>query len=228
MHARLCEAPWREQSGLGARCCCEPPPSPQRGIASCSPRQSRHRHRLRTRSDVLQRRRMDGQQAHEEMVYTTSHQGNAHQNSHEVPPHAERPPSRVYREQILERVWRAGKSGGAATMENSVQVPRKVKNKAITGSSNSTSENASKGNENTMFTRYLHRPQCSQRHCFQSPSYRNNPCPPTDKQIKTWCVHAVEQNSAGRTEEILPFAATRMDPEGTMLSGVSQREKAMP
>ena len=43
-------------------------------------------------------------------------------------------------------------------MENSVEVPRKVKNKAITGSSNSTSENASKGNENTMFTRYLHRP----------------------------------------------------------------------
>ena len=50
------------------------------------------------------------------------------------------------------------KSMGAATMENSVEVPKKVRNKAITGSSNSTSENASKGNENTMFTRYLHRP----------------------------------------------------------------------
>ena len=36
---------------------------------------------------LLQRRNTDGQQAHEEMLHITNHQGNANQNHNEISPH---------------------------------------------------------------------------------------------------------------------------------------------
>ena len=51
-------------------------------------------------------------------------------------------------------------------------------------------------------------------------------CPGTDERIKTALyVHTVECYSATRKKEILPFATTRMELEGIMLSERSRAEK---
>ena len=51
-------------------------------------------------------------------------------------------------------------------------------------------------------------------------------CPSTDEWIKTICyVYPVGYYSAIKKNEILPFAATRMDLEGIMLSEISHTEK---
>ena len=50
--------------------------------------------------------------------------------------------------------------------------------------------------------------------------------PSTDEWIKKmWYTQTVEYYSAIKKNEILPFAATRMDLEGIMLSEISQAEK---
>jgi len=41
-------------------------------------------------------------------------------------------------------------------MENSIDVPQKLKNRATVGSSNTTSGNTSEGNEITILKRYVH------------------------------------------------------------------------
>ena len=50
---------------------------------------------------------------------------------------------------------------GAAIMENSMEVPQKIKNRTTIWSSNSTSEYLSEENENTNLKRYVH----SHVHC---------------------------------------------------------------
>ena len=51
-------------------------------------------------------------------------------------------------------------------------------------------------------------------------------CPSTDDWIqKTWCRSTVEYYSAIKKNEALPFAATWMDSQGTMLSEMSQKEQ---
>jgi len=46
---------------------------------------------------------------------------------------------------------------GAATVENSMEIPQKTKNRSTIQSSNSTSGNLPRGNENTSLKSYLHR-----------------------------------------------------------------------
>ena len=51
-------------------------------------------------------------------------------------------------------------------------------------------------------------------------------CPSTDEWIKKmWYVYTMEYYSAIKKDEIMPFAATRMDLEIIILSEVSQKEK---
>ena len=51
-------------------------------------------------------------------------------------------------------------------------------------------------------------------------------CPSTDEWIKKmWFIYAMEYYLAMRKNDILPFATTRMELEGIMLSEVSQSEK---
>ena len=50
-------------------------------------------------------------------------------------------------------------------------------------------------------------------------------CPLTDEWVKkTWHICTMEYHSAVRKNAIMPFVATRMDPEITILSEVSQRK----
>ena len=51
-------------------------------------------------------------------------------------------------------------------------------------------------------------------------------CPSTDEWIKKmWHIYTMEYYSAIKKNEIMPFAATRMDLEIIILSEVSQKEK---
>ena len=74
------------------------------------------------------------------MLNITNYQRNVHQNYNEVPPHTSQNGhhQKVYKEQMLESVKTKGNpptllmgiQAGAATMENSMEVPQKTKNRA--------------------------------------------------------------------------------------------------
>ena len=49
--------------------------------------------------------------------------------------------------------------------------------------------------------------------------------PPTQEWLKMWYVYTMEYYSAIKKNEIMPFAATRMDLEIVILSDVSQRRR---
>ena len=62
---------------------------------------------------------------------------------------------------------------------------------------------------------------------FTTAKTRKQPkCPLTDEWIKKmWYIYTMEYYSAIKKNEIMPFAATRMDLEIIILSEVSQKEK---
>ena len=66
---------------------------------------------------------------------------------------------------MLARMWRKGDplalllvemQTGAATLENSVEVPQKIENKTTLGPSNSTTRNLSKGYKNADLKGHMH------------------------------------------------------------------------
>ena len=73
------------------------------------------------------------------MVNITHYQRNANQNLNEVPLHASQDGCypKVYKQQMLERVWRKGNpltllvgmQTNTATLENSVEIPLKIGNR---------------------------------------------------------------------------------------------------
>ena len=56
-------------------------------------------------------------------------------------------------------------------------------------------------------------------------TWKQPKCPLTDEWIEMWCIYTVEYYSAIKKNEIMPFAATRMDLESVILIEVSQTEK---
>ena len=57
-------------------------------------------------------------------------------------------------------------------------------------------------------------------------TWKQPKCPSTDEWIKKmWCMHTIEYYSAIKENEIMPFAATRMDLEIFILSEVSQTKR---
>ena len=88
---------------------------------------------------ILRRRHTDGQQTHEKMFNITRHQGNANQNYNDTsPPTCQDGLNKKHKKQrVLVRMWRKrnplallmGTQTGAATVESSVEVPQKVKNR---------------------------------------------------------------------------------------------------
>ena len=51
-------------------------------------------------------------------------------------------------------------------------------------------------------------------------------CPSTEEWMKkTWCMWTMDYSSATKENELMPFAATRMDLEIIILSEVSKKEK---
>ena len=107
-----------------------------------------------------------------------------------------------------------------ATLENSMEVPQKLKNRTTIWFSNTTSEYLTEGNEITISKRYLH----SHVYCsiiYNSQDMETPKYPPMDEWIKKmWgvCV-CIQWNGtlATRKKEILPFATIYVDLEGIML-----------
>ena len=56
-------------------------------------------------------------------------------------------------------------------------------------------------------------------------TWKQPKCPLADEWIKMWYIYTMEYYSAIKKNEIVPFAATRLDLEIIILSEVSQTEK---
>ena len=56
-------------------------------------------------------------------------------------------------------------------------------------------------------------------------AWKQSKCPSTEKWIKIWYIYTTEYYSAIKKNEIMPFAATWMDPEIVILSEISQTER---
>ena len=57
-------------------------------------------------------------------------------------------------------------------------------------------------------------------------TWKQPKCPSTEEWIKKmWYIYTMEYYSAIKKNEIMPFAATWMDPDSVILSEVSQKEK---
>ena len=52
-------------------------------------------------------------------------------------------------------------------------------------------------------------------------TWKQTKCPSTDEWIKMWYIYAMEYYSAIKKNDILPFAATRMDLEIIILSEIN-------
>ena len=87
---------------------------------------------------LLQRTHPDGQSTHEKMLNITHHQGNTNQNHNEIPPHLSEWLTRTTQETTdVDEDAKKGNSltllvgmqTGAATLENSMEFPQKVKNR---------------------------------------------------------------------------------------------------
>ena len=131
---------------------------------------------------------------------------------------------------MLERVWRkrnplallVGMSIDTATMENSMEVPQKTKNRTT---SNSISEYMS-GKMKTLIWEDTCTPIFIAALFTIANIWKQIKCLSTDKLIKKkWNIYTMEYYSAIKRNEILPFSILWIDLENIMLSEVSQTEK---
>ena len=56
-------------------------------------------------------------------------------------------------------------------------------------------------------------------------TWKQTECPSTDEWIKSWYIHIMENYSAIKMDEILPFAAMCLYLENVMLNEIGQTEK---
>ena len=113
---------------------------------------------------------------------------------------------------------------GAATLENSMEVPQKTKNRTTLRPSNGTTRHLSAGYRDAVSKGHMHLNVYSST-INNSQSMEEPKCPLTDEWIKKmWYIYTMEYYSAIEKNEILPFATTWMELEGIMLSEISQRK----
>ena len=117
-----------------------------------------------------------------------------------------------------------GMQNGAVTLENSVEVPQKIKNRTTLGPSNSTTKNYPRGTGVLM-----HRGMCTPMFIAALSTiaklWKEPKCPSADEWIqKMWFIYRMEYYLAMRKNEIMPFAAMWMELEVIMLSEISQSE----
>lgn len=56
-------------------------------------------------------------------------------------------------------------------------------------------------------------------------TWKQPKCPLKEEWVKKWYIYTMEYCSATKKKEMKPFAATWMDAETVILSGVSQRRR---
>ena len=137
------------------------------------------------------------------------------------------------------RLWRKGNpsallvemQAGAATVENSMEITQKIKNGSF-WPSDPTSENISKGTQNTDSKENKHLYVNCSIHYSQSLFiiYNHQNMERAQMSITRWVdkttmgyLHNVIL--PGRKKEVLPLVTAWMEPENTMLSEISQSEK---
>ena len=114
-----------------------------------------------------------------------------------------------------------GMQAGAAALENSMEVPQKIKNRTILRPSNCTARYLPKGYRCAFLKGYRH-PNVYSSTINNSQSRERAQCPLTDEWIKkVWGYLAMKEN------EILTLATTWMELECIMLSEICQSEKDM-
>ena len=134
---------------------------------------------------------------------------------------------------MLMRMWRKGNpltllmgmQTGVVTLENSMEVPQKVKNRATLQPSNCT-------------TRYLtKRYKCSEKNGHMHPNVHSSNVHNSQTVggaemsfnrwmgKEMWFIYTMEYYSAIRKDEYLQFTSVWMELEGIMLSEISQAEK---
>ena len=116
-----------------------------------------------------------------------------------------------------------GMQTGAATLENGVEGPQQIKNRATLQASNCTSRYLSKGTK-MLIRRGTCTPIFIAALLTIVKGWKEPKCPLTDEWIKkTWCIHTMEYYSAIKNNEILPFATTWMELERILLSEMISR-----
>ena len=114
---------------------------------------------------------------------------------------------------------------GAATLENSMEVPQKIENRTILRPSNCTTRHLSKGYRCAVSKGHMH-PMFIAALSTIAKGWKEPKCPSMDEWIKKmWYIDTMEYYLAIKKNEILPFAITWMELEGIMLSEISQSEK---
>ena len=118
---------------------------------------------------------------------------------------------------------RVGMQAGAATLENSMEVPQETKNRTTLQPSNCTTRHLSKGYRCAVSKGHMH------PHVYNSTINKSQSMERAQMSIggwikKMWYVYTMEYYSAIKKNEILPFATTWMELEEIMLSEISQRK----
>ena len=106
-----------------------------------------------------------------------------------------------------------GMQAGAATLENSMEVPQKTKNRTTLRPSNCTTRHLSTGYRCVVSKGHMH------PHVYSSTINNSQ-----SMERALWYIYTMEYYSAIKKNEILPFATTWMELEGIMLSEISQRK----
>ena len=132
---------------------------------------------------------------------------------------------------MLVRMWRkrntfallVGMQIGAATLENSMEVPQRSKNRTTLQPSNCTTRHLSKGYRCAVLKGHVH-PMFIAALSTIAKVWKEPKCPSMDEWIKKmWYVCTMEYYSAIKKNEVLPLAAMWMELEGITLSEISQR-----
>ena len=118
-----------------------------------------------------------------------------------------------------------GMQAGATTLENSMQVPQNVENRTTYDRAIALLGIYPKDTnvviQRSTCTRMFIAAMSTIAKLWKEPR-----CPSTDEWIKKrWCIYTMEYYAAIKRNEILPFAMSWMEPEGIMLSEISQSEK---
>ena len=133
---------------------------------------------------------------------------------------------------MLARMWRkrisfallVGMQAGAATLENSMEVPQKTKNRTILQPSNCTTRHLSTGYRCAVSKGHMH-PMFIAALSTIAKVWKEPKCQSMEKWIKKmWYLYTMKYYSAIKKNEILPFATTWMELESIMLSEISQRK----
>ena len=131
----------------------------------------------------LQKGHTDGQLKHEQMLTITGYQENANQNHYGTSTYTCQNGyhQQINEQKVLAKMQRNGRHCvllsrlhiGEATVENSMEISQKLKNRTVTRPSNSTSGYLSRHIPNTNSERCMHSLR-SLKHYFQQPRYGSN------------------------------------------------------